>query len=61
MTVLILALLKSETDLLTEMLKSQTAEQQKLLWDRHIARTQPLYDLIIKIESKIGGVTQHSE
>lgn len=51
MTPLILAILNANAQILTELIKSQTPEQQKVLWDRYIEVTEPLHKLLIKIEN----------
>lgn len=50
---LILALLDSQTKVTLALIQSQTPEQQKLLWDRHIQLTEPLYRMLLKIENLI--------
>jgi hypothetical protein len=50
---LILALLDSQTKVTLALIQSQTADQQKILWDRHIQLTEPLYRILLKIETLI--------
>ena len=50
MTELILGILDTQAKLITTLVASQTAGQQQVLWDRYIQITQPLHDLLIKIE-----------
>lgn len=54
---LALAALDSTNKLLAALVESQTADQKKIMWDRHIAATQPLYNLIAKIEAIVTPET----
>lgn len=50
MTAIILGILETQAKLITELIKSQTPEQAKILWDRYIEITEPLHKLIVKLE-----------
>jgi len=53
MTPLILGILGGMTELAVAMVKSQTPEQAKVLWDRYIEATAPLHRLLVKVENLV--------
>ncbi len=52
-TALILAILDSQAKLIVALIQSQTPAQQQVLWDRYIQLTEPLHQLLVKIEGLV--------
>lgn len=52
---IVLAFLDKLTSLVQVLVASQTPEQSKILWDRYIERTEPLYKLLVKLGEKFEG------
>lgn len=56
---LICATLTSINNLVIEVVKTQTPEQAKILWDRHIELTAPFYAMIGKINAVFQPVVSN--
>ena len=46
----VLAILQANSAMNEELIKSQTPAQQQVLWDRYIQISQPLHNLLAKLE-----------
>ena len=57
-TAAVLAILTVLGEITSTVIKSQPPDVQKTMWERHIAVTQPFYDLLIKLENKIDPSKQ---
>lgn len=53
-TALILGILDTQAKLISTLVASQSPAQQQILWDRYIQLTQPLHDLLVKVEGLAG-------
>lgn len=50
MTAVILGILDTQAKLIMVLVASQTPAQQEVMWERYFQLTQPLHDLLMKIE-----------